>query len=89
MLQQPWWMLHPCQTAALLQLMHEQPASGHSATHLCTGSNDAEHDDFNTCVNCHGLSPLQYMISWFSLVAPVVQLSLDHTVWKSLYKQHL
>ena len=85
MLQQPWWMLHPCQTAALLQLMHEQPAFGHSATHPCSERNDAEHDDFNICVDS---APLQYMISWFSLVAPVVQLSLDQTVWNTLHRQH-
>lgn len=89
MLQQPWWMLHPCQTAALLQHMREQPASGHSATHPSDTHNDIERDDYNHCVDWHGLAPLQYMISWFSLVAPVVQLSLDHTVWRFLHRQQL
>lgn len=61
-LHMPWYMLHPCQTAELLQLMMQADAAATDAQAIKYGIESA-----------HGV---QYMKAWFSLVGPVVRLQL-------------
>lgn len=61
-LKQPWYMLHPCQTAELLQLMLKPEVS--NAEELT-----AEHSRQDYLI--------EYMKAWFSLVSPVMHMHLE------------
>ena len=57
----PWFMLHPCQTAELMQLMLAADAS----------SSQCPPGNAQTASSCDGG---RYMKAWLSLIAPVVRL---------------
>lgn len=65
-LKAPWYMLHPCQTAELMQIMLQSDRS------------DVEALSPEVSLQADGL---QYMRAWFSLVGPVFHMQLashDH-----------
>ena len=61
-LKRPWYMLHPCQTAELLQLMLKQD-----------GCNAEEF----TIERSRQAYWMKYMKAWFSLVSPVMHMQLE------------
>lgn len=60
-LKAPWYMLHPCQTAELMQIMLQSDRS------------DVEALSPEVSLQADGL---QYMRAWFSLVGPVIHMQL-------------
>lgn len=58
----PWYMLHPCQTAELIDLILD-----------ANGKQDLSAQSINSIGK-----GLQYMSVWFSLVGPVFRLEVDH-----------
>ena len=56
----PWYMLHPCQTAELLQLV------------LLTDESEAGTPTVDNCLEFD--NGLRYMTAWFSLVGPVIHM---------------
>ena len=57
----PWYMLHPCQTAELMDLILD----AHDKEDLSSQSSSSRGKG------------LQYMTAWFSLVGPVFRLQVD------------
>ncbi len=61
-LKRPWYMLHPCQTAELLQLMLKP---------------DGSNAEVLTTEHSRQVYLLKYMKAWFSLVCPVMHMHLE------------
>ncbi|KAK3248469.1 hypothetical protein CYMTET_42067 [Cymbomonas tetramitiformis] len=77
-LRRPWFAIHPCQTAELLCLMHQQellstscPQSSYISSH-------------KTAVGNRRSTLLRYMLGWFSVVGAAVGVKLPLEVFRQI-----
>ena len=90
-LRRPMWMLHPCQTGAVMQLLTEGVDST-SATSSPAGSGGSHSQGLTAArvvANTEPppaeveVSPLRYLMAWWSVQAQVVGLPLPVEAWQA------
>lgn len=74
MLQQPWHMLHPCQTADLMALLLQPSSSSGAGAPSKAGPAPGSQPANGAGTGGEASWLLRYMLAWWSLVGPAVGL---------------
>lgn len=77
LLGRPLWMLHPCQTGAVMRLLLRSSKSSSSSDEELSWPAAARSGSRSNS------SPLRYMMAWWSVQAQAVGMPLPHEAWQA------